>query len=210
MINAPKVFLTHYLMSLAERTRREKKGLKVGFDWVIYNLGLAKNWMPVRLPFSHSGKTKTEPEFGIDISFLSANSSELFIFVLKDEVLNKTNWLKHNFDSDLRLAIYPDLSSKQFARVKKVVVILAYNKGEDNTGVEIFDRFVAGAQARLKNRITLSFARWNLAKIVEEVSADLLAPALLPQELSGILNYICMQVSDFTFGSNEEIAPSFR
>ena len=36
-------FLSNYLTSLLERTRKEKKGIKIGFDWVIYNLAIAKN-----------------------------------------------------------------------------------------------------------------------------------------------------------------------
>ena len=69
-------FLTYYIRSLAERTRVEKGGTKYGFDWIIYNLALAKDLIPYRLPFFRSGptevsKSKTEAEFGIDSSFVS-------------------------------------------------------------------------------------------------------------------------------------------
>ena len=69
-------FLTYYIRSLAERTRVEKTSTKFGFDWVIYNLALADDLTPHRLPFFRGGpdemsKTKTEPEYGIDCSFLS-------------------------------------------------------------------------------------------------------------------------------------------
>lgn len=211
--NSPTIFLTNYIMSLAERTRHEKKGLKLGFDWIIYNLAISKNWIPVRLPFSLTGKTKTEAEFGIDMSFLSRNGSKLYIFALKDEMLNKTNWLRYNFDGDLRLAMCPDLSSKNLSKVKTVTVILAYNKDEDNTGVEIFKRFTASAPSKIKNNKTLSFERWNLTKIVEEVNSNLFSPDLLPQHLSGILNYVSMQVSDFHFGSVEweqQLLPNWK
>lgn len=50
-----KSFVTYYLQSLSERTRREKKGTKWGIDWVAYNLGLAMFGKPVRLPFLRSG-----------------------------------------------------------------------------------------------------------------------------------------------------------
>ena len=71
-------FLTYYIRSLAERTRVEKTSTKYGFDWMIYNLALADNLTPYRLPFFRGGptdisKTKTEPEFGIDSSFLSSD-----------------------------------------------------------------------------------------------------------------------------------------
>src|SRR5213593_2846565 len=102
-------FLTYYIRSLAERTRVEKTSTKFGFDWIIYNLALADNLTPYRLPFIRSGsteisKTKTEPEFGIDSSFLSPDRKTLTIFVLKDEVLSNANWTAHGFDSDLRRA----------------------------------------------------------------------------------------------------------
>ena len=44
-------FLTYYIRSLGERTRDEKRGTKLGFDWIIYNLALAEDWSPHRLPF---------------------------------------------------------------------------------------------------------------------------------------------------------------
>jgi len=94
-------FLTYYIRSLAERTRVEKSGTKFGFDWVIYNIALAADWTPHRLPFLRGGgaefsTTKTEPEYGIDLAFLSSDRQQLFIFVLKDEVLNNQNWGKHS------------------------------------------------------------------------------------------------------------------
>jgi len=83
-------FLTYYLQSLGERTRVEKKGTNWGFDWVVYNLALAEEGKPVRLPFLRSGKhgyakTKTEAEFGVDLSFISPDGKHLSVFVLKDE-----------------------------------------------------------------------------------------------------------------------------
>lgn len=44
-------FVKYYIRSLAERTRVEKTGTKFGFDWIIYNLALADELVPVRLPF---------------------------------------------------------------------------------------------------------------------------------------------------------------
>ena len=89
-----KTFINSYILSLKERTRNEKKGLQIGFDWIIYNLGIAKNWVPTNLPFFRSISennfiTKTGAQFGIDMAFLAGN--ELIIFVLKDEELNNKN-----------------------------------------------------------------------------------------------------------------------
>src|SRR5580704_2208515 len=115
-------FLTYYIRSLGERTREEQTGTKFGFDWVIYNLGLAAGWTPYRLPFlrasgSETSKSKTEGEFGVDLAFISSDGKTLFIFVLKDEVLNNANWTKHSFDTDLRNASAPDLSAPQLRDV---------------------------------------------------------------------------------------------
>jgi hypothetical protein len=77
MNDAKTSFLTYYIRSLAERTRVERSGTKFGFDWIIYNLALAADWTPHRLPFVRGGadelsKTKTENEFWIDMAFLSS------------------------------------------------------------------------------------------------------------------------------------------
>ena len=60
-----KIFLINYICSLLERTRVEKSTIKLGFDWLIYQIALANNWLPVRLPFFRQAgdvtpKTKTE------------------------------------------------------------------------------------------------------------------------------------------------------
>src|SRR5436190_321201 len=137
-------FLTYYIRSLAERTRAEKAGTKFGFDWIIYNLALAGELTPHRLPFLRGGpteisKTKTEPEFGIDLSFLSPDRRCLHIFVLKDEVLSNANWTAKDFDGDLRRAAAPDLTSPEFKHVHDVRITLAYNKDEDQTGVKLYE-----------------------------------------------------------------------
>ena len=159
-------FLTYYIRSLAERTRDEKTGTKFGFDWVIYNLGLAADWTPHRLPFLRAGadetsKTKSEAEFGVDIAFLSADRRTLRIFVLKDEVLNNANWGRHSFDVDLRSACAPDLSAPELVDVTEVYVILAYNKDEDRNGIELFDRLAASMPAQIADKANLSLERWK-------------------------------------------------
>src|SRR2546423_2039346 len=133
-------FLLYYIRSLAERTRVEKTSTKFGFDWIIYNLALADNLVAHRLPFFRASegeisKTKTEPEFGIDFSFLNAERTTLTIFVLKDEPLRNSTWRNNDFDSDLWKAAAPDLTPLEFQEVKKVRVVLAYNKDEDQTGI---------------------------------------------------------------------------
>lgn len=211
-------FLTYYIRSLGERSRKEEKGTKFGFDWVIYNLGLADGWTPYRLPFVRGGgdemsKTKPEAEFGIDLAFLSPDRKSLRIFALKDEVLNNRNWGKHSFDIDLRNASTPDLSPPELKNVESVSVILAYNKDEDRNGVELFDRLVAGLGTRVGDDVALGFERWNLTTIVEKARDQLLTPSLLPQKFFSHFSYICAQFADFRHGSDEwtmQLVPNWR
>lgn len=201
-------FLLYYLRSLKERTRSESAGDKYGFDWVIYNLALAYNWIPKRLPFLRTGPdelsaTKTENEFGIDFSFLSPDKEDLFIFVLKDEVLNSKNWTGHAFDTDLRKAAQPDLKSSGLESLKRVKIILAYNKDEDAAGSKMFDDLVGTFPTTLRGTIELKFERWNLTELVERVKGSLLTPSLLPQKYFSLFTYVCAQCSDFRHGSDE-------
>ena len=201
-------FLTYYLRSLKERTRSEVSGDKYGFDWVIYNLALSLGWIPKRLPFLRTGAndistTKTENEFGIDFSFLSPDREDLFIFVLKDEVLNSKNWTKHSFDFDLRKAAQPDLKSSELESVKRVIVTLAYNKDEDAAGIKLFDDLVGNLPTKLRNDVDLKFERWNLTELVERVKSSALTPSLLPQKFFSLFTYVCAQFSDLRHGSDE-------
>jgi hypothetical protein len=201
-------FLTYYIRSLAERTRSEKKGDKFGFDWIIYNLAVAQGLIPLRLPFFRGGPTelsptKTENEFGIDFSFVTADREEMQIFVLKDEVLNSTNWTGNSFDKDLRKAAYPDMSSTELKAVKRVKVILAYNKDEDAAGITLFNNFVAGQSPILGADREISFERWNLTTLVEKAQQHLLTPTLLPQKFFNLFTYICAQFGHFRHGSDQ-------
>jgi hypothetical protein len=212
------IFLVNYINSLGERTRKDKKTINIGFDWIIYNLALAKSWTPVRLPFFRqvnvqAAKTKTEAEFGIDMSFLTHQKDELLIFVLKDEILNNKNWNKSNFDSDLRMAASPDLSSKELSKVKSIKVILAYNKDEDQTGIKLFNNLTSSFDKKISKKRTRDFERWNLTKITDEVKTHLISPDLLPQHVSSQFNYICSQVADFDYGSEEwenQLVPNWK
>ena len=201
-------FLLYYIRSLAERTRSEKKGDKFGFDWIIYNLATAQDLTPLRLPFFRGGstelsKTKTENEFGVDFSFLTADREELQIFVLKDEVLNSSNWTGADFDKDMRRAAFPDMSASDLKDVKRVKVILAYNKDEDAAGIALFDSFVAGQSPTLGGTRDIAFERWNLTTLVEKVQEHLLTPSLLPQKFFNPFTYICSQFAHFKHGSDE-------
>jgi hypothetical protein len=201
-----KTFIQNYVLSLKERTRNEKSGMQIGFDWIIYNIALSKNWLPVNLPFFRSINekdfiTKTGPQFGIDMAFL--NESELVIFILKDEKLNNTNWITCNFDKDIRMACTPDLTTFNKDKVKSVNIILAYNKDDDDTGIKLFNNLIQTFPSVIYNTVLIKFERWNLTKIVEEVDDSLISPDLLPQHLSGLLNYICSQTKDFNYGSYE-------
>jgi hypothetical protein len=215
-------FVTDYIASLFERSRLEKQSIKFGLDWIIYNFGIAQNWRPVRLPFVRqvgelAPKAKTEAEFGIDVSFLRSDLKELVIFVLKDEPLNNKNWTGQNFDVDLRKAEYPDLGDPVFSTLDSVRLILAYNKDDDQVGVGLFDRLVANAPRTSKRNdgleIPLSIERWNLDRLVDEVSTYLLSPQILPQHISGLLAYVCELNSRIEFGSQEWetlVVPTWR
>ena len=206
--NSFKVFLTDYIGSLAERTRVEKTTVKIGFDWLIYQIALAKDWVPIRLPFirqsgDRTARSKTEAEFGIDVQFLLPSRQALVIFVLKDEVLNSQNWTSHDFDRDLRMASTPDLEQQGLELLNSVRVILAYNKDEDRNGITLFDRIVASMPTAIRKNVILSFERWNLTTIVEEISLHLMSPELLPQHLSAQFRYICSQFRDFDYQTEE-------
>jgi hypothetical protein len=203
-----KVFLTHYLGSLKERTREEKGGAKWGLDWVIYNLGLATKGRPIRLPFLRTteaeyAKTKTEPEFGVDLSFLSSDGKDLTVFALKDEPLTYKNWDSHDFQSDLKRAQDPDLTAEGLEEVKVVTIVLAYNKDDDAAGITCYERLVNSASNTLKDGVKLKFERWNLSIIVDRVAAFIFSPALLPQKFYGQLTYICHQAAEFRHGSDQ-------
>jgi hypothetical protein len=163
-----KSFVTYYLQNLSERTRREKTGTKWGIDWIAYNIGLARFGKTVRLPFLRHGsggfpKSKTEAEFGIDVAFVSEDGSELIVFVLKDEPLTNTTWTANGFDRDLRMAITPDLGAPDLEHVTRVTITLAYNKDDNQNGIEIYDRFVAAAPTTVGDKVALHFVRWNLS-----------------------------------------------
>lgn len=211
-------FLTYYLQSLGERTRVEKKGTNWGFDWVVYNLALAEGGKPVRLPFLRSGKrgyakTKTEAEFGVDLSFVSPDGKHLSVFVLKDEALTKTNWLSADFDKDLRMAAYPDLTAQGLEKVRRVTVTLAYNKDDNATGITLFDRLAASLSGKVGKRATLKFERWNLSELVARTKGKLLSASLLPQRFFGQFTYLSAQVADFRHGSvqwEQQVIPNWR
>ena len=211
-------FLTYYIRSLAERTRVEKAATKFGFDWIIYNLALADDLTPYRLPFIRGGpteisKTKTEAEFGIDSSFLSADRTCLHILVLKDEVLSNSTWTANDFDGDLRRAAAADLSPIEFKEVREVKVVLAYNKDEDQTGVKLYDNLTKALGTKIGDNVRLSFERWNLTTLTEKVKSKLLTPTLLPQRFFSLFSYICSQFADFRHGSDEwtkQLIPNWR
>lgn len=203
-----KAFVTSYVVNLKERTREERTGVKWGIDWLIYNLGQAIYGKPVRLPFmrqpgSTTATTKSEAEFGIDLSFLSIDKTRLTVFVLKDEALTNRNWVAQSFYDDLVKAASPDLTASGLEQVTDVEIILVYNRDEDANGVTLYDRFVAGCPPRLADRATLSFTRWNLSTVVDLTLSHLLTPALLPQRFFGQINYLCSQMENFSHGSEE-------
>jgi hypothetical protein len=211
-------FLTGYLRSLSEETRNEVKGPRHGFDHVIYEIALAQELVPVRLSFYRQGdgelsKPKKEPEHGVDMAFITRDRKSLKIFVLKDEILSYRNWTAENFDYDLRRARDQDLTTPELAGVSEVCIILAYNKDEDEEGVESFEKFVSASGTKVGDHATLVFERWNLSSITEKVQKSLLSPSLLPESFFRRFTYLCWQVGDFVHGSpqwREVLLPDWR
>lgn len=216
--NITKEFTTRYVSSLRERSRVEKRGVKWGIDWLIYSLGQTLYGKPLRLPFMRQSdgsvpKSKTEAEFGVDVSFISDDGRKLSVFVLKDEQLTNSTWVHNGFDEDLRKAICPDLSGAGLETIVEVEVILVYNQDEEANGLTLFQNFAANAPRHLASRATLKISRWNLSDLVDMVLKHLLSPALLPQQFFGQINYLCSQVADFRHGSDEweqQLIPGWR
>jgi hypothetical protein len=199
-------FLTGYIRSLSEETRNEKKGPRYGFDHIIYELAQTMGLVPNRLSFYRQAegelaKPKKEPEHGVDLAFVNADRTRLVIFVLKDEVLSYRNWTEVRFDYDLRRARDQDITVPELIPVKEVCVILAYNKDDDEEGIESFDKFVKSSGTKIGDRARLTFERWNLTTIVEKVQSSLLTPSLLPENFFKRFTYLCWQVNDFEHGS---------
>lgn len=203
-----KTFLRRYLGSLAEETQETANGRRFGFDYVIEQLGGALGWSLLRSP-SHpaSGdrlpRPKKEAEHGVDYAFFSADSTELLVFVLKDEALTYKNFTAERFDTDLRRAASHDLTLPEFQRIKSVRVILAYNQSEEEEGVEEFNRLTKSLGTKVGDTAGLAFERWNLERLIEKVEAHLLSPALLPPNFFRSLTYLCWQVGDFSHGSTQ-------
>ena len=175
-------FLTRYIRSLAEETRHDSNGPRYGFDHVIYELAVAQDLVPVRLSFFRQGQEelaspKKEAEHGVDQSFVSRDGKKLVVFVLKDEVLNYKNWTKANFDTDLRRAREQDLSAPEFVLIEEVCVVLAYNKDDNEEGVESWEKYVRSSGTRVGDKAALTFQRWNLTTITEKVRDSLLTPS---------------------------------
>ena len=199
-------FLTEYILSLAERTRWEKVEIKLGFDHLIYNLALSKDWQPARLSFLRQnvdGKitSKSEAEFGVDSAFINSLGTELYVFVLKDEALTNSNWTKHGFDTDIRMAACPDIEMPGFDKIRMVKIILAYNKDEDSNGIELYNRLVNSLGKSIGDHISLVFERWNISMIVGEVKNHLMSPGLMPLHLSREFTELCMEVKNCDYGT---------
>jgi hypothetical protein len=202
-------FLTGYLHSLSEETRNEKKGTRYGFDQIILQLAQAENWFPLRLAF-HRGakgkepKPKKEAEHGVDLKFLADDGRTLIVFVLKDEPLTYRNWEDEKFHSDLHRASEQDLTRPELRGVKTVRIILAYNKGEEEEGVEEFDTFVKSRGSRVGAKGKITFERWNLETLTALMRAKLLnSPAIVPERFFHSFSYLCWQVGDFSHGSQQ-------
>jgi len=154
-----------------------------------------------------------EAEHGIDFAFLTRDRRELIIFVLKDEKLTYKNFDAHNFRSDLSRASAPELDVPELASVTAVRVILAYNKGEEEEGIEEYTRLTKKMGTKVGDHVTLSFDRWNLERLVDEFHQKIFTPAFLPPNFFRQFTYICLQVEDFSHGSpqwEEVLVPDWR
>jgi hypothetical protein len=204
-----KIFLRQYVASLSEETQRTKAGDRFGFDYLIEQLGAAEKWILHRAP-SHPAvqsedlpTPKKEAEHGVDYAFLTPDRQTLIIFVLKDEKLTYRNFTVEKFDFDLRRAAQQDLTVPELTGVTVVRVVLAYNKSDEEEGVEDFDRLVKTLGTKVGDHAKLTFERWNLDRLVEEIEAKLFTPAMLPPNFFRALTYICAQVGDFSHGSSQ-------
>lgn len=203
-----RLFLSNYLGSLAEETQETSAGRRFGFDHVIEQIGVAKGWMVHRTP-SHPPvagglpKPKKEAEHGIDYAFFSADCATLFVLVLKDEALTYKNFRAERFDLDITSASRHDLTQPEYKSITAVKVILAYNKGEEEEGIEEYTKLIRSLGTKVGDHASLEFERWNLDRLVAEVETHLLTPALLPANFFRALTYICWQVGDFSHGSNQ-------
>lgn len=220
-MNNREFYITNYLLSLSERSYRTNKGdFQIGFDWIIYQYGLFKKWQPIRYPFHIELKGqmithKTEAEFGIDFSFYDKKSRTVIVFLLKADKLTYNNWTQKDFDSDLRRAINPDLENIEidFEKIEKYKIITAYNKNDDKKGIECYENFIKSVSKKIYNKIDLEFERWNIDRLVQEVTENLLSADILPNNLSGLFSYISMQVCDFEYGTKEwenQLIPNWK
>jgi len=162
-----------------------------GFDYLIEQLGTAEGWILHRAP-SHVPATssdlpqpKKEEEHGVDYAFLTQDRRQLIIFVLKDEKLTYKNFDAAPVPHRSRSSCRARPEGAELSSVTSVRVILAYNKGEEEEGVEECNRWVAKLGTKVGDSVALTFERWNLDRIVDELQAKVFTPALLPPNFSG-------------------------
>ena len=195
-------FLSNYLHSLSEETADAKSGPRYGLDRIIFQLELERGNTPIRIPYFREGQDKLptpikENEHGVDFAFLTPDQKTLKIFVLKGERLTSKTFTSARTTNDLQRAAFPDLRDERLGMVEEVVLILAYNKDDDEEGIEDYDRLCQGLGTKVGDHATRSFERWNLTKISEFVEAELLGPSLLPENLYRKFTYLCGQLEEF-------------
>lgn len=195
-------FLSNYLHSLSEETADAKSGPRYGLDRIIFQLELERGNTPIRIPYFREGQDKLpipikENEHGVDFAFLTPDQKTLKIFVLKGERLTSKTFTSARTTNDLQRAAFPDLRDERLGIVEEVVLILAYNKDDDEEGIEDYDRLCQGLGTKVGDHATRSFERWNLTKITEFVEAELLEPSLLPENLYRKFTYLCGQLQEF-------------
>lgn len=216
-----KSYITNYLLSLSERSQPMKNGdYKIGFDWIIYQYGLSKDWQPLRLPFIREVSEgvivhKTEAEFGIDLSFWDRKNNTVIVFVLKAEKLNYNNWISKKFQDDIQRAMFPDLISLEIDlnRIRHYKIVTVYNKDDDKNGIKSYENLINNSNKTIHDNIQVEFERWNIDKLTEEVVQNILSASVLPNNLSGLLEYITSQFSDFEYGTTQwetQLVPNWK
>lgn len=218
MINY-KSHIINYLLSLAERTQVLKNGeSKIGFDWIIYQYGLSKNWQIIRLPFNREKNVithKTEPEFGIDLCFYDKKHKSIVTFVLKADKLTYNNWIQKGFKDDIERALTPNFDDIGIGieNINTYRIITIYNKDDNKSGIDSYNFLVKASNKIIYETINVVFERWNIDKLVDEIIENVFTPDILPSNLSGIFSYISSQFNDFNYGTTQwqnQLIPNWK
>ena len=97
---------------------------------------------------------------------------------LRMMLLTNSTWTEERFRPRFTDGNGSDLQAEGLELVKKVTVIPAYNKDDQQNGIEAYNRFVATAPQTLRNDVIVQSLRWNLSELVEQTIGHVLGPSL--------------------------------